>query len=231
MLKHILFDFDGTIADSEQVCFQLIQDLAAKHGYRVISRAELAELKVLSYPERLQYLGLPMYRIPFVAMEARRCYRALQDSLTPFAGLAAALHRLRKRGCTLHVLSSNAVSNIRHFLDRNNLDVFETISCERSFFGKHVGLRRFLRTHGLLESEIVYVADEIRDVDACRKIGVQVVSAGWGFDLLERLEAANPGMVATDPMQAVELIESLTLSSVRDITPVLAATADVALAP
>jgi len=229
MLKHVLFDFDGTIANSEEVCFQLIQTLAAKHGYRVISRPELATLKVLSYPERLQYLGVPMYRVPFLAMEARRHYRMLQDDLMPFPGLRDALQRLRERGCKLHVLSSNAVDNIRHFLRRHDLDVFETVSCERSFFGKHVGLRRFLRTYGLAESEIVYVADEIRDVDACRKIGVHVVSAGWGFDLVDRLEAANPGMVALDAGQAVDLIETLTVAPVPDLAPVLT-TVDIALA-
>jgi phosphoglycolate phosphatase len=229
MVKHVVFDFDGTIADSEEVCFRLLNEIGSELGYREVTRADLQALKQMNYPERLQYLGIPMYRVPFLSIQARRRYRLLQDSLAPFPGIPEALLRLRQAGAKLHVLSSNSVENIQHFLQRHSMDVFETITSERSFFGKHIGLRRFLRSLDLTSSEVVYVADEIRDIDACRKIGLRVVSAGWGFDLVDRLRLANPGMTALTPADAVVLIESLsTEAAVPESVPLLEASAMVA---
>lgn len=214
-MKHVVFDFDGTLADSEEMCFQLLNEIAGKHRYRQLERSELSGLKLLPYPERLRLLGVPMMHVPFLAMEARRTYRLRMGSLHPFPDVRLALHRLIELGCVLHVLSSNAVANIRTFLDRHDMDVFETIHCERNFFGKHIGLRRFLHSQKLQPSEVVYLADEVRDVEACRKIGLPVISTAWGFDPVEKLEAANPKFTARSPVDAVRMIESFPSSFSR----------------
>ncbi len=223
MLKHIIFDFDGTIADSEEVCFKLLNEIARRHGYRPLGREEFVAMKELTYPERLQYLGVSLARLPFLSLEARRHYRLFQEDLKPYPGIRQMLLTLREEGYRLHVLSSNAVANIRSFLLRHDLDVFESVTCERSFFGKHIGLRRVLESRGLRASEAIYVADEIRDIDACRKIDLRVISVSWGFDLAGRLGSANPGMLAQVPGDVLDLLSSRAVCRI-EVEPVTALT-------
>ncbi len=208
MAKHIVFDFDGTLADSEEVCFQLLNEIGARHRYRQIDRNELREIKRLAYPDRLRELGVPITHVPFLAIEARREYRAKVASLRPFSGIQEALQRLQASGFVLHVLSSNAVPSIRDFLITHGMDVFRTINCERNFFGKHIGLKRFLRTHGLRQDDVTYVADEVRDVEACRKIALRIISVAWGFDPAESLQLANPDYTADTPDELVQMLEA-----------------------
>lgn len=209
MVKHIVFDFDGTLADSEEVCFQLLNEIGARHRYRQIDRDELRQIKRLAYPERLRELGVPITHVPFLAIEARREYRAKVSSLRPFPGVREALLHLKAEGFVLHVLSSNAVPSIRDFLVTHGMDVFKTINCERNFFGKHIGLKRFLRTHGLSQKDVIYLADEVRDVEACRKIGLPIISVAWGFDPAESLRRANPDYTADTPIDAVHMLEGV----------------------
>jgi phosphoglycolate phosphatase len=213
MAQHVVFDFDGTLADSEEVCFQLLNEIAGKHRYRQLARGELSALKMMPYPERLRHLGVPLAHVPFLAMEARRHYRRQVHTLRPFEGMREALLRLREAGIQLHVLSSNAVSSIRQFLVTHDLDLFETVSCERNFFGKHIGLRRFMRAHDLDQADVIYVADEVRDVEACRKIGLPIISVAWGFDPVVALALANPGRTADTPLDLVAQVEALVCRS------------------
>lgn len=209
MVKHIVFDFDGTLADSEEVCFQLLNEIGARHRYRQIDRNQLRAIKRLAYPDRLRELGVPITHVPFLAIEARREYRAKVASLRPFAGVREALLRLKADGFVLHVLSSNAVPSIRDFLVTHGMDVFKTINCERNFFGKHIGLKRFLRTHGLRHDDVIYLADEVRDVEACRKIDLPIISVAWGFDPAESLRSANPDCTAHTPSEAVQMLVAM----------------------
>src|SRR3569833_1595952 len=128
MVKHIVFDFDGTLADSEEVCFQLLNEIGARHCYRQIDREELREINRLPYPVWLRELGVPITHVPFLAIEARREYRAKVASLTPFAGVREALLWLKSDGFVLHVLASNAVPSIRDFLITHGMNVFKTIN-------------------------------------------------------------------------------------------------------
>jgi phosphoglycolate phosphatase len=95
------------------------------------------------------------------------------------------------------------------------------VTCERSFFGKHIGLRRVLESRALRPSEAIYVADEIRDIDACRKIDLRVISVGWGFDLAVRLGSANPGMLAHAPGDILDLLSNRAVCRI-EVEPVTA---------
>ncbi|HEU5077683.1 MAG TPA: HAD hydrolase-like protein [Opitutaceae bacterium] len=209
MARHIIFDFDGTLADSEELCFELLNEIGGRHRYRQLERGELSALKMMSYPERLRHLGVPLAHVPFLAMEARRQYRMRVHTLRPFEGVRDALMRLREMGFQLHVLSSNAVTTIRQFLSAHDMDLFQSVTCEKNFFGKHIGLRRFVRSNKLELSDVVYLADEVRDVDACRKIDLPIISVGWGFDPTAILRKANPGLTVDTPFEAVQMLEAL----------------------
>ncbi|MDB5054455.1 MAG: hypothetical protein JWM44_2505, partial [Bacilli bacterium] len=44
MIKYAIFDFDGTIVDSKELAFHLLNDLSDKYRFNKISRSELEVL-------------------------------------------------------------------------------------------------------------------------------------------------------------------------------------------
>lgn len=52
MLKYVVFDFDGTLVDSQDIFVPIYNQLAEKHGYKTVSEVEIEPLRKLSIPER-----------------------------------------------------------------------------------------------------------------------------------------------------------------------------------
>lgn len=49
-------------------------------------------------------------------------------------------------------------------------------------------IKKFLKEKKLQTEEVLYVGDEQRDVVACKKIGVEIIWVGWGYDVLDTIK-------------------------------------------
>ena len=57
----------------------------------------------------------------------------------------------------------------------------------------------------LVSQDIIYVADEVRDIEAARKAGVKIICVSWGYNDKSSLEKNNPDALVdnTDQLFAV----------------------------
>jgi phosphoglycolate phosphatase len=112
MIQHVRFDFDGTLADSKEMAIVILNRLAEKHNFRKIAPQDREAFRKLSIVERCRWLGLPLYKIPLLSVEARALYKSSLPHLKPFDGVPEMLAALLHRGYRLSVLSSNSEGNI-----------------------------------------------------------------------------------------------------------------------
>lgn len=63
MISHVVFDFDGTLADSLELAVGLYNAIAQKRGYGTLTPQNLAELRTLSILQRCERLGGAVYRL------------------------------------------------------------------------------------------------------------------------------------------------------------------------
>ena len=201
---YVIFDFDGTLADTFALGSQLINEYADRLGYKQI---DFAANKDKSAKELIKMSGVRFWQIPGLIRFFREKSVERAAEVNAFTGIPDLVRRLHERGFSLGIITTNSAQTIATFLDKYGLkDYFTYIKPEISLFGKRRALRRAKRH---LKSEIVYIGDELRDIDACRAVNIPIISVAWGFNSHEILEKNNAGMVAKD---TEEVIQKLTQS-------------------
>ena len=205
MYKTIIFDLDGTIADSESVFFDIVNELAPRFGYAPIVSSESGALKKLHLRDFLLHrLGWRIILLPFILRAGRARYHALASKVPVFPGTLEVFRTLREHGMRIGMISSSEERTIRPILEANGLAV--DFIAHSNLFGKAGALKRVLRKESLATMDVIYVGDEVRDVEACQKAGVKIIAVTWGLNSKEALEQAGAETVDTREALLVRLL-------------------------
>ena len=198
---YIIFDFDGTLADTFALGSQLINEYADQLGYKQI---DFAANKDKSARELIKMSGVRFWQIPGLIRFFRKKSVERAAEVNAFDGIPDLVCRLHDRGFHLGIITTTSAQTISIFLQKYGLtDLFTYIKPEISLFGKKRAIRR-ARRH--LKSEIIYIGDELRDIEACRATDVPIISVSWGFNSTEILEKNNPGLVAASAEEVYNTI-------------------------
>jgi len=180
--KHIIFDFDGTIANSVPIFLKIYNELATEKNFKLISAETIPQIRHLSYLKRAEYLGIPLYQIPFIIPVLYKKYKQNIQSLQAYDGIFDFLTTLHQQGFTLDIVSSNSKENILQFLDNQNFTHFRNIYCSENFMGKDKVLKKLLKATEYPLRECLYIGDENRDIEACMKINMEGAWVNWGYE-------------------------------------------------
>ncbi|MGF1479556.1 MAG: HAD-IA family hydrolase [Cyanophyceae cyanobacterium] len=208
-VKVIIFDFDGTIADTYEAIVDVTNSLAAEFDYQQVSQAELAQLKALSSREIIKRSKISIFKIPFLLKRVKEELGKKIETIEPFDRIETALSALKQQGYQLGIVTSNSEENVVAFLEKNGLDsLFTFIYSGTSLFGKHHVIRSLLKQRGVAAKEVVYVGDETRDIEAAKKSRVKVISVGWGFNAPSVLAQHQPDCLIQHPQELVQVVKN-----------------------
>ena len=207
--KVIVFDFDGTIADTYQAIVDITNDLSSEFGYQPIDEEELLLLKNLSSKEIVKRAEISLFKIPFLVKRVQKELGGQIADLSPIKGIESVLLELKQRNYILGIVTSNVRENVMLFLQKNNLEyLFDFIYPGTNIFGKHRIINELVRKRKLNKTDVIYVGDETRDIRSARKSGINVIAVGWGFNSQEILAEYKPDFLAVKPTELLEAIAS-----------------------
>jgi phosphoglycolate phosphatase len=204
--KLILFDFDGTLADSFPWFLQTINQVAEKHRFRRIAPHELETLRGRSSRELIAHLEMPMWKLPAVTVEMRRLMKDKAAEIALFPGVDSLLHGLAAGGIEAAVVTSNSEENVRAILGERNASLVRHFECGASMFGKKAKFSKLLQVTGLAPQQVLCVGDEIRDAQAARAAGLDFTGVAWGYTKPEALapySCRKPFLSVEEMMQAL----------------------------
>jgi phosphoglycolate phosphatase len=204
MKSTIVFDFDGTIADTFTVVLDIFHRLERRtkpltEEEQVLMRgAALMQVRLRSVIRAASRLDVPFWRLPFLFAVAQFLLRRRMHEVQPYPGMPELIKQLAADGHTLFIVSSNSSHNIKKFLKAQNLQkYFATVYGDVRPQKKAKMLKHIVGKKKQRAKKAWLVGDEDRDIRAGKSAGMTTVAVSWGYNSIFQLQEAKPKRIVT----------------------------------
>jgi len=204
----LIFDFDGTLADSLPVIWEIIDELLQANNLPPLTKKQQKIIQNKSPREIINQWHIPLVKIPLLLAKGKKIMNEKMQKIHPVVGIIPVLKKLRQKGTKMGIVSSNSLANIQLFLTNYHLELFDFIE-KTSFFNKKNVLIKTLAQQRLSLNNTVYIGDEVRDIQACQAIGLRIIAVSWGFNSESKLAAAKPDFLINKPQDILTILTGL----------------------
>src|SRR4051794_27621512 len=194
-IKAVIFDLDGTLANTLPLCIQAFRQSVEPLINRSISDADI--IATFGPSEEGTIMALAPNHYDKGVSDYLHYYEQLHDMCpVPFDGMKEILQTLKNRGVRIAMVTGKGKHStdisLRHFELTHFFEIIETGSPKGA--RKAEGIQIIL--DGLTDikkDEIIYVGDAPSDIIASRKVGISVVAAAWADTAeSEKLQQMKP---------------------------------------
>ncbi|NLJ58735.1 MAG: HAD-IA family hydrolase [Tissierellia bacterium] len=205
--KYVIFDFDGTLADTEEANFVIYQKLAEKYKLRNITMDELGHLKKMSAKDVMAYVEVKKRYLPFLLKKGKNLLtQDIKNISLCKPDIFSTIKTLRKMGIKTAIITTNSKTNVKLFLEANQAEIFDYIT-SAGMFGKESKMKKIIRKEKVKPEETLYVGDEIRDINAARGAGIDIASVGWGYNTVDSLKKHKPDYLIFEPSELIKICQ------------------------
>lgn len=185
-MKTIIFDFDGTLADS----FDLIVGIIGKivMGGRLLGSKEINDLKEHTIIEVTKIMNVSKIKLPFIVAMGRKEMSLNINKIQLHSGIDELVKNLKNEDVKLMVLSSNSKKNIDFVLSKYDLiKYFDKVYGNVGLLSKSRSISKVLKSNKINKNEVIYIGDEARDAIAAKSLEIKFIAVGWGFNSIKLL--------------------------------------------
>lgn len=191
-IKHVIWDWNGTLLDDQQACVDAINILLARRQRPLVTLQQY--LDIFDFPVRNYYLklGFDFSKDDWnaVAVEYHAAYALTAPAAPLRAGTRAALETLKAHGIGLSVLSACELTLLRRMMtERGIIHYFEHIYGLSDLFAAsklELG-HKFLKKTGLPRSETILVGDTNHDHEVAQGLGIPCLLMTGGHQAESKL--------------------------------------------
>lgn len=209
----ILFDFDGTIADTFENFILIGNALAKEFQFQSLAQHQIEDFKNKTIRQAIQDLEVPILQIPKLLFKGKQELKNRMHTIKVIDGMTDVLKTCKTQNIKMGLVSTNALKNIQAMLQNWHLDhLFEFIGTGSGLFGKRRALNKIIKQNSLKKDDILYVGDEVRDIEASRGVGIAVASVTWGYNSRKVLQTYAPDYLIDHPQELLHIIKEMNTS-------------------
>ena len=202
--KLLVFDWDGTLMDSEARIRSCVKAAARDLGLKAPTDSAIRNIIGLGLGEAVLMLFPGLGQLDVAAVIDRYRHHYLHADETPselFPGSFTVLQELQRRQYLLAVATGKGRNGLRKVLHTTRLEsLFHATRCADETFSKpHPQmLLEILEELGVSADEALMIGDTEYDLQMASNAGVRSVAVGYGAHEPERLAGHDPLVILTD---------------------------------
>lgn len=177
-MKIVIFDFDGTIANSFPWFLSRINHVARIFNFNEVTPEDIPLLRGMGVNEILNHLGISSLKLPFIIFYLKWLMKKESNKIDIFPEVAALFSSLHSKGIKIFILSSNSQKNVKLILEEK-VYYISGYFCGAGLKNKE---NHFLKIKKYFpHAELISVGDEPRDLIAANKTGIFHLNVCWGY--------------------------------------------------
>lgn len=210
MYKYLVFDFDGTLIDSNYLIDRTIRATSENILEKEVSQEVIDSIwgKVLTE----QMAELDPGRVEELCNFYSAYYREHRDEHTTiFEGILEMLEALHKT-CKMGIVTNKGTSGLEHGLDLFNMkNYFEIALSKTDVVMKKPhpeGLYKVMEHFNAKPEEVLFIGDSIHDIECGQNAGVDTILVAWTVMDLEKLKKENPTYIVNTPEEIIDIAKN-----------------------
>lgn len=207
MIKNVIFDFDGVLADTFPFAVKAAMEINEELKLLSAEKINPEEFRSLDMKNFIEEFKISKIKLLFFLIKYRKKLLKEIENTPTFNDLPAVLKNLKAKGYKLGIVTSSPKKIVQKFLNLNNLELFDFIFSTLSLFHKEKTLLYALKKQNLKKDETIYVGDETRDIKAARAAGLKIVSVTWGYNFESKLAEYKPDFIINRPQELLDLLQ------------------------
>ena len=196
--KCVIFDWDGTLMNSEARIVDSIQACAKAVGYPILSYDESKEIIGLSIGKAVELLYPQVDEETIAKMSVAYTKHFLEDStvsMKPYDGVTELLSSIKKSGAKIAIATGKSRKGLDQVLSEmsfaNYFDMTRT-PVESESKPSPLMLKQILEAFNINADEAIMVGDTEFDMEMAQNINMDKVALSHGVHDLHRLQKYNP---------------------------------------
>ena len=213
-IKLVIFDFDGTLADTKENIILTFQMTMKELGVEIKSRQECAATIGLTLEDafKVLYPGMAAEKYVLLRDTYRRIFKENRKILVPglFPEVMETLEELRRRGYLMSIASSRQSPSLQSFLeDMKIAHLFEyAVGGDNVEHPKPApdAVLQILRHYNLSAEEAFVVGDMPFDINMATNAGVKSCGVTWGNAGAAQLKESGANYIIDKMSQLLEIL-------------------------
>jgi HAD superfamily hydrolase (TIGR01509 family) len=192
MIKGVVFDFDGTIVDSMQMVFEVLNSSLKKRGLPTI------ELELLGRMAGLPLIEIISTKTQVSSVLAKQVEKDVFEAYTSFCKsrchllphVESTLKTLKSKQIKLGLLTTTPTKPLKAVSEKFSLDdYFEIMLAKEDAKNKPnpEGLERIIKKFDIRKYDCIFVGDSPIDIQTGKAAGVKTIAVSTGIANIKQL--------------------------------------------
>ena len=204
-----IFDYDGVIADSLDMCIDAFNVLKEKYGFPgELTKEAIARLPHVTAEGAFGLLGVKAEDVHLYTGEIRELLRNNATKAELFDGIGEIFKMVKESGAYLAVNTSNDSGTVKNRLKRSGLDQLPDYIVGSDTPGtKSEKIAHIMEKFSCLPADTYMIGDSMGDITEGRKAGVHTIAVTYGWQPRTVLESVEPEYICESMDELKSLVQ------------------------